>query len=119
VLVVEDHSVIASLLTDDLNEFGYSVVGPALNLAEAMVLAGTSTLDCAIMDIALGEESALPVAQILSDRNIPFLFITGLMEKPEGAFHDVPTLEKPFTTEQLRCALQQLLPSLEGIQPDL
>jgi DNA-binding response OmpR family regulator len=109
-LVVEDHSLIASMLTDDLNEFGYSVVGPADNLAEAMDMASTSTLDGAIIDVALGEESALPVAQILSDRHIPFLFMTGLLERPDGPFHDVPTLLKPFTVEELRRALQLMLP---------
>ena len=119
VLLVEDHSMIASLLTDDLNEFGYSVVGPAGTLAEAMALASTRTLDGAIVDVVLGEESALPVAQILADRHIPFVFMTGLLERPEGAFRDVPTLDKPFTVEQLRQALQQLLPSVEGIQPSL
>jgi len=118
-LVIEDNSLLASVLTSDLDEFGYSVVGPVGSLAEAIALASTSIFDGAIIDVELGEESALPVAQILSDRHIPFLFMTGLMERPEGAFHDVPTLEKPFTVEQLRCALQQLLPALEGIQPDL
>lgn len=119
VLVVEDHSMIASLLTDDLKEFGYSVVGPAGNLAEAMALASTASLDGAIVDVVLGEESALPVAQILADRHIPFVFMTGLLERPDAAFQDVPTLDKPFTIEQLRRALKQLLPSVEGLQPDL
>jgi hypothetical protein len=58
---------------------------------------------------ALGEESALPVAQILTDRHIPFVFMTGASESPEGRWHDVPALLKPFTFEELRRALQHLL----------
>ena len=107
VLVVEDDHVIASSLADDLKEFGFVVIGPAHNLADASAMASTSTLDCALIDIALGVETALPVAQILADRHIPFVFMTGASE---GTFHEVPTLLKPFTFKELRQALQQLLP---------
>jgi DNA-binding response OmpR family regulator len=110
VLVVEHDCTIASVLTDEINEFGYSVVGPAGNLAEATAIASTSALDGALLDVELGLESALPVAQILSDRHIPFAFMTRDVESPEGMFHDVPALQKPFTVAELRCALQHLVP---------
>jgi DNA-binding response OmpR family regulator len=111
VLVVEDDRVIASSLTADLKEFGFVVIGPAHNLADASAMASTSALDCALIDIALGVETALPVAQILADRQIPFVFMTG---QSEGMFHEVPTLLKPFTFKELRLALQQLLPPDDG-----
>jgi DNA-binding response OmpR family regulator len=109
VLVVEDDGLIASLLTDDLNEFGLMVIGPAGSLADATAIASTSALDGALIDIALGAESALPVAQILANRHIPFVFMTGANESPEGTFHEVPALRKPFTVEELRRALQYML----------
>jgi CheY-like chemotaxis protein len=112
VLVVEDDCLIASLLTDDLNEFGLMVIGPAGNLAEATAIASTAVLDCALIDISLGDESALPVAQILADRHIPFAFMTGSNDSPEGTFRQVPALRKPFTVEELRRALQHMLQSL-------
>jgi CheY-like chemotaxis protein len=111
VLIVEDEYLIASYLTADLNELGFVVIGPAHNLADASALASTSALDCALIDIALGEQSALPVAQILTDRHIPFVFMTGSSESPDGPFQSVPALLKPFTVDELRRALQQLLPS--------
>jgi DNA-binding response OmpR family regulator len=111
VLVVEDDQVIASSLTADLKEFGFVVIGPAHRLADASALASTVALDCALIDIALGVETALPVAQILADRRIPFVFMTG---QSEGTFHEVPTLLKPFTFKELRHALQQLLPPDDG-----
>jgi hypothetical protein len=43
VLVVEDDWLIASLLTDEINELGYSVVGPARNLAEATAISALDT----------------------------------------------------------------------------
>jgi DNA-binding response OmpR family regulator len=109
VLIVEDDWLIASLLTDEINELGYSVVGPARNLAEATAIASTSALDGALLDVELRLDSVLPIAEILSDRHIPFAFMTGDIESPEGMFHDVPALQKPFTVAELRCALQHLL----------
>jgi CheY-like chemotaxis protein len=109
VLIVEDNCLIASLLTDELKDLGYAVVGPARSLAEATSIASTSVLDGALVDIALGEQSALAVATILSDRHIPFVFTTGDNESLEEAFPDVPALGKPFTSEELRHALERLL----------
>jgi CheY-like chemotaxis protein len=107
---LQDDCLIASLLTDEISELGYSVVGPARSLTEATAIASTSALDGALLDVELRLDSVLPVAQILSDRHIPFAFMTGDMESPEGMFHDVPALLKPFTVAELRRALQHLLP---------
>jgi DNA-binding response OmpR family regulator len=111
VLVVEDDCIIASSISDELIEFGFAVIGPADNLTDAIAMAASSFLDCALIDIALGGESALPVAQILMDRNIPFAFVTGETESAEGTFQDVPVLLKPFTVEELRLALERILSS--------
>jgi DNA-binding response OmpR family regulator len=109
VLIVEDDCIISSSLTDDLNEFGFVVIGPADNLMDAIAIASRSALDCALIDIALGGESALPVAQILTDRHIPFVFMTGASESAEGTFDNTPVLPKPFTIEELRLALRRIL----------
>jgi len=109
VLVVEDDALIASMLTDELKELGYAVVGPARNVTEAAAIAATSALDGALVDVELNGESALPVAKILSDRHIPFVFTTGDTERPEGASDEVPMLVKPFTVDELRRALQHLV----------
>jgi CheY-like chemotaxis protein len=111
ILLVEDDGLIASMLVDELVEFGCSVVGPARTLAEAATFASTSALDGALLDVELGLDSALPVAQILSDRRIPFAFMTADVESAEGRFDDVPVLEKPFTVAELRRALQHLMPA--------
>jgi DNA-binding response OmpR family regulator len=111
VLVVEDDSMIASFLIDDLEELGFAVMGPASNLTEAVAIASTMAPDCALIDIALGGESALPVAQILTERHIPFAFMTGASESLEGRFHDIPALLKPFTVNELRAILQLILSS--------
>jgi len=109
VLVVEDDDLIASLLADELGEFGYAAVGPARTLTEATALASTAALDGALIDADLEGESVLPVAKILFERDIPFVFTTGDTERPEGMFHDVPRLLKPFTVKELQSTLELLL----------
>jgi DNA-binding response OmpR family regulator len=108
ILVVEDDCLIASVLVDELAGFGCSVVGPAGTLAEATAIASTSALDGVLLDVELRLESALPVAQILSDRDIPFAFMTG-DDVPEATFDDVPRLFKPFTVAELRATLRRML----------
>jgi hypothetical protein len=95
-------------LVDELAEFGCSAVGPAGTVAEATAIASTTALDGALVDVELRLDSALPVAQILSDRDIPFAFMTG-DDIPEGTFEDVPRLIKPFTLAELRDTLQRML----------
>ena len=109
VLVVEDDCIIGSSISDELSEFGFAVIGPADNLTDAIAMAASSFLDCALIDIALGGESALPVAHILMDRNIPFAFMTGESESAEATFKDIPMLLKPFTVAELRLALERVL----------
>ena len=110
VLVVEDNCLIASMLSDVLNEFGYVVIGPAASLSEATTIASTAALDGALIDVALGADDALPITQILTDRHIPFAFTTGAGESPEGTFRDVPALMKPFTVEEVWRILRHMLP---------
>jgi DNA-binding response OmpR family regulator len=108
ILLVEDDGDIASILVDEIVDFGCSVVGPAGTVAEATAIASTAVLDGALLDLELRLDSALPVAQILSDRHVPFAFMTG-DDAPEGSFHDVPALVKPFTLAELRRVLQLML----------
>jgi CheY-like chemotaxis protein len=109
VLIVEDNSLIASLMADEVRELGFSVVGPAGSLQEALALAHTQSLDAALVDIRLGVENSFAVAQVLTNRTIPFAFTTGSNEPPEMPFGDVPVLLKPFGTTGLRRALTDLL----------
>ncbi|WP_048707809.1 response regulator [Microvirga massiliensis] len=111
VLVVEDEAVIAMLFEDMVLEFGSEVVGPVAKIKDALDLAHTE-LDAAILDINLGGAVIFPVADVLSERGIPFIFATGY-----GAtslplrFRDRPALQKPFDFESLAKALRKILAS--------
>lgn len=111
VLVVEDEILVAMLVEDMVRDLGHEVVGPAMTLDVALQLAEEASVDCAILDVNLGEGTpSTPVAVILAARHIPFLFATGYgAAGANSTFATAPVLEKPFVTRHLDQALRRLL----------
>ena len=111
ILVVEDEMLLAMMLEDMILDLGHEVVGPALNLADALALARDEPLDCAILDLNLGRGVlSTPVAELLRKRNIPFVLSTGYGADPqlEGIGH-AHLLGKPFASEDLRTVLNAMI----------
>jgi len=109
VLVIEDEVLIGMLLEDMLTDLGYKIAGTASRLQEATELARTATCDMAILDVNLNGQESFPVAQILIERGIPFMFATGYGERGmPPAFQNRPTLQKPFQLAALQLQLQSL-----------
>jgi two-component SAPR family response regulator len=109
-LIVEDDMLIAGMVADQLAELGYVVAGPAYSLEEGKRLANDVSIDGALIDVKL-ERGALssPIADILIERKIPFLFVTGYNEVPDVRFRNISVLPKPFTIEHLRRAIERML----------
>lgn len=103
ILVVEDEFLIASMLQDCIEELGHEVVGPAATVAEALKLIERQPPEFAILDLTLGKEQSLPVADALDLNNCKFAFATG-----HGAgmlpdrFKTKPALRKPFMFEDVK-----------------
>jgi DNA-binding response OmpR family regulator len=110
VLVVEDDYYLASDEVTALEQAGATVVGCTGDPSEARDLIDQGGIDCALVDINLGEGPAFDTARALRDRRIPFLFTTGYDAAtiPEE-FGDIYRLEKPFAQEKLLIAVGQLL----------
>jgi two-component SAPR family response regulator len=110
VLVVEDDYLIAQLLDEMLRSIGCVVLGPLPRLADALDAAARETCDVAVLDVNLGGERVYPVAEVLSERNVPFVFVTGYSS---GAlpreYAEQPRLGKPFKAQQLIRALSNLV----------
>jgi len=115
VLVVEDESMIRMLLDGMLSDIGYTMTAEAGALNEAMALAKQEEFDVAILDVNLHNEPITPVAEILTQRGVPFVFATGadLRGVPQ-AYRSHPTLQKPFRAEALERALQAVAPKPAG-----
>lgn len=111
-LIVEDEYFWAEELRRGLVGEGAVVLGPAASLAAAMpLLDGERRLDGAIVDIGLRGRCSYTLADRLSDRRVPFLFVTGLdacVVPPRHA--SVPLLEKPVSVDRVVEALCALLP---------
>jgi CheY-like chemotaxis protein len=110
VLVVEDEYFIADDLARALARLGADVVGPVPTRAEAeSLLASAERIDLAVLDINLKGETVFPLADLLIERSVPFLFATGYGEATiPDRYRQVPRWEKPFPPE----ALAQALPAI-------
>jgi PAS domain S-box-containing protein len=108
VLLVEDEPMISMMLADMLVENGHRVDGPYSILTDALAAATNNDLHAGILDINLRGESALPIADMLIARNIPFVFVTGYAtDAIEPRYNHIPLLQKPIEPENVWIALKQ------------
>jgi CheY-like chemotaxis protein len=106
VLVVEDELIIRMLIEDMLSDLGYTIAGAAGRVDEAVAIARSGDFDVALLDVNLSGEPVDPVAEILAERKIPFVFATGYGDRAlPDAFRDRPRVHKPFQQQSLRRAL--------------
>jgi CheY-like chemotaxis protein len=110
-LIVEDEALISMLIEQTVRELGHEPaafahsVPSALNLVDAM----TPTIDAAMLDVNLGGSLVFPVAEALSERGIPFAFLTGYgAEGVPARYSEAPVMQKPFRDEDLALALDVL-----------
>jgi CheY-like chemotaxis protein len=110
VLVVEDEMTIVLVIEEALAKLGAKVVGPVARLDAALRLAGEAAIDAAILDIHIRGGNSYAVADILAQRNIPFLLCSGYSDWAiEERHRDRPCLAKPYSAEDLQDRVLQLL----------
>jgi two-component sensor histidine kinase len=109
VLIVEDAVLLALELETGLSDAGATVIGPAYELEEALALLD-QPIDAAVLDANLNGHSVTPVAEVLSQRGVPFVFATGYGETggAPGGF-DAPVIRKPYDVTQVSAAVAELL----------
>lgn len=110
ILVVEDESLVAMDIVDCVIEAGHAVVGPIESLPDALRAAHSERFDAALLDANLAGEKVDDVALALSERDIPFAFVSGYAREkmPEG-FDHVPLVAKPFQHHALIRVIEDLL----------
>lgn len=109
-LLVEDSWTVSSQLKAQLEGLGHEVVGPAATVDQAMALAEMEGIDAAFLDIQLGDRTVFPVAERLSERGVPFAFVTGYTDVKviPKEFRITPTLAKPLDDQSIVSALRHL-----------
>ena len=111
VLLVEDSLIIAMDAEDILTRLGAESVATASTVPVALDELRRFQPSLAILDINLGSETSMPIADRLKAMGVPYLFATGYGEQarlPE-AHAEAPVLQKPYTIENVARGLGGLL----------
>jgi DNA-binding LytR/AlgR family response regulator len=88
---------------------GCELMGCAGTIDRARALIADTQCDAALLDVNLAGHPIDELAAALTQKNVPFAFVTGYGRDalPRG-FRDAVVLNKPFSEEQLRAALERL-----------
>jgi DNA-binding response OmpR family regulator len=111
ILVVEDDFLIAFDTTCHLEQAGFTVIGPAASVSQALALLHAQSCDAAVLDVHLvGTETSEPIARELLARRTPFVTVTScaLDERPP-AYDGAPLLTKPIRPGHLVAELRRCL----------
>jgi len=114
-LIVEDEAIIAMTAEDMLDELGCVTVASVATLTEALAAAGRGGFDFALLDVNLNGSESLPVAALLKQAGIPFVFTTGYGSVVRGEAHqDAPLVTKPYRARDLAAAIARALDRREA-----
>jgi DNA-binding response OmpR family regulator len=110
IFLLEDEALIRMMIAGMVEELGHRVAAEAGNIHEGKKLAETAAFDLALLDVNVGGESILPVAEIIETRGVPFLFITGYgQDGVPSPFGERLVLQKPFAITKLGDAIEAVL----------
>ena len=112
ILVVEDDYFIATDIKRALEGEDATVIGPVGQLAQSLSLADAEPVDAAVLDVNLNGPTSYPLADRLSERGVPCMFVTGYdsWTLPAG-YRDAPCLTKPFSTRAILDTMLDLVGS--------
>ena len=110
ILLVEDNMIIGMDAEDALIALGASAVHTAPSIVRALSILDTHQVDMAVLDFNLGSENSMPVARVLAERSIPFMFATGYGDGLElgDPFAHIPVINKPYAKTALSRAIGAL-----------
>jgi CheY-like chemotaxis protein len=109
ILLVEDEAMVAMLVEGMLDELGCRLVEWAASVPAALEILETHDFDGALLDVNLNGTYVYPVAEALTSRGLPFVFVTGYGRSAEIAarFAEAPVLKKPFDCDHLARVLHE------------
>jgi DNA-binding NtrC family response regulator len=110
IFLVEDEVLIRMMVSDMLAELGHRVIAEAGAIDEALPIAASADFELAILDVNVNGAKITPVAQMIKARNCPIIFATGYgFAGLPDEFRDYPALQKPFQTDALATAIEDVL----------
>jgi len=107
-LIVEDEPLIAIDLQATLEREGARVIR-AHTMPEALRYAYSAALSAGVLDFRVGSDNADPVCEALAQREVPFIFFTGLSGALPERWAATPIVPKPAAPETIIGALKFVL----------
>jgi CheY-like chemotaxis protein len=103
VLIVEDEMIVAMLMEDLMRELGVRDVHICTDTASALDSIAQGKIDFAILDMQVQDGTTVPVADLLAERAIPFIFSSGSDVDALPSEHaSRPMIGKPFHDDDLK-----------------
>jgi CheY-like chemotaxis protein len=109
VLVVEDEAILSLTLQDMLVDLGCVIAGTAARLEAALHMLNDTTFDVALLDVNLNGQRVDPLAQAISARGTPIIFVTGYGQAGISAGMSGLVMEKPYDEARLEQVLARAL----------
>jgi DNA-binding response OmpR family regulator len=115
VLIVEDETMIAMMVEDELVDAGYAVAGPFATCRSALAWLSTNTPNLAVLDMQLQDGSCRDLAVELRRRGIPFVVYSGSIDTHVTELAGAPWVEKPASGKALLDAVTQAISVSEQV----
>src|SRR5262249_52742189 len=74
-LLIEAEMLVGMMMHDTLTDLGFDVVGPISSMSEAARAIEHEEFHAAILDVNLNGEFIYPLADVVSSRGVPFVFV--------------------------------------------
>ena len=115
ILIVEDEAMISALIEMIVGEAGCSIVGPVATLERALQVIKDGEIEVALLDVRVNGRDVYAVADALSARGIPMIFISGYArpQLPPRYSHR-PYIAKPFTPDTILMRLDEIIAGNES-----
>jgi CheY-like chemotaxis protein len=103
ILIAEDNAIQAYDLSCLLRSAGAEVIGPVKTVADALALAQSAFLTCAVLEVILRGETIFAAARALKERGISIIWVTGSsdLEVLKRDWPEAQIISKPASTEFL------------------
>lgn len=111
ILIVEDDPFIAMDLQDTFEDAGYEVLGPVAAVDPGLAVLRSAKPSVAMLDYNLGTETSVPIAQKLDEIEIPYVFLSGQIDRVIAAHSAKPpdVIAKPFNAKKLIAHIDGLI----------
>jgi CheY-like chemotaxis protein len=116
ILLVEDNLIIAMDGEDIFLQLGARHVALAPSVSQALLAIESRQFDLAVLDVHLGEETSISVAERLAAKGTPLILATGYGEGVSQTYGPMAAnlLQKPYTIESVASALGRIGPIVKS-----